>query len=573
MAAALRTAARRPMDRPGALLSGVGAVLIVAVSTGMVVAGRRTGEATLAHGDQAKPVLAVLPFSGPSDRPWAKYLADGMTEFVTNDLSGSRDLIVVSNGSVHAAAGETLTLADVAKELGASYLVQGELEPSNGALHVRFRLFSARDARTIDAGLVETQAQDIAHSNRTLANAVRRKLQQAGLPAGPPPDRGQQWPSTPAVAEDYSSGRDLLQHWNEGGNLDRAIDAFTRVTAAEPGFPSAHAYLGESFWRKYRRTGDPLWADRARSATFEALRLGSNDSRVRYSAALVLAGTGRREQAIEEAKRAIELQPTGDDAYRLMGRILSDSGSFDEARPYLDAAIALRPGYAGNHHALGLAAYNHGRLDTAIRAFRRAAELRPTSADAWQALGTAYHANDDLEQAMQSYEHANAIEPTDFAYSNIGLLHYWNGRYEAAVQAYRRSSELSTNEPETHRNLGDALRMTAERSRAAASYRRAIELADVSLATNPRQPRLLTLKALCHARLGNVRLALALAAQGVAEALHDAETVYRAGVAAELAGDRARARTWLKRALELGYSRSLMDRDTDLDDLRRSGWR
>ena len=73
------------------------------------------------------------------------------------------------------------------------------------------------------------------------------------------------------------------------------------MTAAEPGFPSGHAYLGEAWWRKYRRTRDPQWASRAQAATFDALRLGPNDARVRYTAGVVLAGTGRREQALQEA--------------------------------------------------------------------------------------------------------------------------------------------------------------------------------------------------------------------------------------------------------------------------------
>ena len=256
----------------------------------------------------------------------------------------------------------------------------------------------------------------------------------------------------------------------------------------------------------------------------------------------------------------------------MLGRILSEAGDFAGAQPYFDAAITLRPGFAGNYQALGFAAYSHGQLDTAIRAFGRAAELRPTSADAWQALGTAYHARGDLDRAREHYERANAIEPTDFAYSNIGLLHYWGGRYADAVRAYRRSAELSPNEPVTYRNLGDALRRTPESRQAPAAYRRAIELADAALSTNPRQPGLLTLKALCHARLGHARLALALAEQGANKGTEDPEATYQAGVAAEVAGDRARARGWLSRALDLGYSKSLMDRDADLDGLRRAGW-
>jgi cytochrome c oxidase cbb3-type subunit 4 len=59
---------------------------------------------------------------------------------------------------------------------------------------------------------------------------------------------------------------------------------------------------------------------------------------------MVYHGSGRDDDAIEELRQAIILQPANDDAHRLLGDILARLGRFDEAVAELRRAIDLLVG-------------------------------------------------------------------------------------------------------------------------------------------------------------------------------------------------------------------------------------
>ncbi len=546
----------------------VAAVVLVLSILGSVVAltiFRAGGDRAIAPATRA--IVAVLPFDVTTNEPTAKYLAAGLAEIVTNDLSASRETVVVSSRSVRTAVGDKAAVADAARALGATHLVLGSLEPHGNRLHVALRVFDSASNILTTAETVDVTFAEIVGKQRRLTGAIRERLKDAGLPMDVATTGLTSAPADPQALEEYARGREYLDR-GEGQNLDIALDLFETALARDPAFALAHAAVSEASWRKYRRTKDAAWATRAQTAALEALRLAPDEPRVRYATALALHGTGRTREAIDELTRVIAMQPTSDEAHRLLARIHAEASQMDKARPEFLAAIALRPGSWENYHALGVACFENGRYQEAIDAFERETQLRRDSASPFQALGTSYHAIGETDRAMENYRRAIAIAPSAFAYSNIGMIHYAKGRYGDAVAAYEQSAKIAPGEPVTYRNLADSLMKAGDTERAREGYRRAIQLAGEQLRINPKRARLLTLQAICDAKLGNRAAALRRAGSAVTMAPSDNEVLFQAAVVVALAEDADRAMRLLKQAVDHGYSSALIAGEEDLAALR-----
>jgi tetratricopeptide (TPR) repeat protein len=371
----------------------------------------------------------------------------------------------------------------------------------------------------------------------------------------------------PQAFEEYAQAREYMRSPDLTGSIDHAIGLLQRAVERDSSFVLAHAGLAEAYWQKYLSTRDNAWTDKARASALDAIRLDPDDPIVRYTLALIYRGMGRRDDALSEVTRAIGLQPSNDDLYRLRGRLHADAGQQDLALSDLNVALSLRHGYWENHQAVGLTLFGAGRYMEAAQYFQRVTELRPSSASAYQALGTAYHAANQIPPALAAYEKAISIAPSANTYSNIGKLHYDTGRFDDARRAFEESIRIQPKAPVTHRNLGDTLQRLGLTGRARASYESAIALAAETLKVNPTSLGAISLQALCHAKLGNGPEARRLAAVVTSGVNVPAGDRYRAGVALVLVGD-PRGVDEVVTAIADGHSRSEAALDVDLASVR-----
>ena len=97
----------------------------------------------------------------------------------------------------------------------------------------------------------------------------------------------------------------------------------------------------------------------------------------------------------------------------------------------------------------------------------------------------------DFTGAASAYERSLALEPTRSAYSNLGTVYYFLGRYADAVRVYTRATELAAADHRVWGNLADALwQISTARGRRQDDYRRAIVLAQRDARGQPEGRRL-----------------------------------------------------------------------------------
>ena len=94
-----------------------------------------------------RPSVAVLPFANLSGDPSQDYFADGITDALITDLAKLSGLDVIARNSVSAYKGRPVVLADVARNLGVRYVVEGSVQ-------------RAGEQTRINAQLVDTKTGD-----------------------------------------------------------------------------------------------------------------------------------------------------------------------------------------------------------------------------------------------------------------------------------------------------------------------------------------------------------------------------------------------------------------------------
>ncbi|NIM19736.1 MAG: tetratricopeptide repeat protein [Candidatus Latescibacteria bacterium] len=97
---------------------------------------------------------------------------------------------------------------------------------------------------------------------------------------------------------------------------------------------------------------------------------------------------GNLKRAIEEAKKAIRIDPDFGNPYNDIGVYLIEQGKEDEAIPYLEKALAAKRYccYQFPHYNLGRIYLKKKMYDRAREAFKKSLEVDPTYAPAREAL-------------------------------------------------------------------------------------------------------------------------------------------------------------------------------------------
>ena len=85
----------------------------------------------------------------------------------------------------------------------------------------------------------------------------------------------------------------------------------------------------------------------------------------------------RKQKRVEEAQRAIELNPADPKAYNELGRALTRQGHTEEAITAYRKAIELNPTYAEAFNNLGVALGEQKKTKAEITAYRKAIKLKP----------------------------------------------------------------------------------------------------------------------------------------------------------------------------------------------------
>ena len=550
----------------------IGAAALVAI--GAIVAAiplmrRRAIPPAPAAAVPASPVVAVLPFDVISRDTTNAYLGVGFADSLTTDLAHLPAITVVRRDELRDFVGEHRAVLKAANAVGADVIVDASVQVEGTSLRVNAKLYrtEGQTLSEIDALRYEGSTDRLFELQHQLAAGVIASASLGTMAADEKPGT-----SDPVAERKYWQGRALLDRVDVPGNLKAATDLLTEAVAQDPSFALAHGALAEAALAEYHEGRDPTWVQVALRESGSAIKADPSASDVYVSRATFYRDTGKLDEAIQDAKHAIDIQPTNDNAHELLGDLLFASSKStaqqDEALAQFRVAIGLRPKLARHYLDLGASLLKIGRFDEAVDPLETVVRLEPNNADGWHKLGTAYQLKEDDARALTYYAKSIKLRPYASTYLNMGDIQYDEAKYDDAARSYLEAVKLKgPNEPTAHYNLGDAYTRLKRTKEAQAEYQASIALLQANLKVNPTKIETLGLLAVCLAKVGRFAEAEARIADALKVSTAN-QVLYRQATVLALGGKPTEALAALDRAIRSGYSVAVASKDFDLTSLR-----
>jgi eukaryotic-like serine/threonine-protein kinase len=217
--------------------------------------------------------------------------------------------------------------------------------------------------------------------------------------------------------------------------IRRAKDAAARALALDDELPEAHGISG-----LIRFVFDYDW-DGAEREILKVLELSPGNAEVHDHYSWLCSSLGRHDDALREVRRARELDPLT--AQSDVATALLRAGRTEEALEDARRSVALEPGFSRCHSTLGWALILHGERAEGLVELERAAELTPGVTIFLAQLGQAYALAGDVEKARRILEQLRElaahefVSPYHFAYVYTGL-----GEHETAIDCLEHAFEL-----------------------------------------------------------------------------------------------------------------------------------
>jgi adenylate cyclase len=120
--------------------------------------------------------MVVLPFANLSNDPDQEYLADGITEDLTTDLSGISGRFVIARNTAFTYKGKPIDAQQIGRELGVRYVLEGSVRRTGDRVRVNTQLINAENGAYIWADRIDTDRFNLAETQDEITGRLARTL-------------------------------------------------------------------------------------------------------------------------------------------------------------------------------------------------------------------------------------------------------------------------------------------------------------------------------------------------------------------------------------------------------------
>jgi tetratricopeptide (TPR) repeat protein len=503
------------------------------------------------HGPPVR--LAVLPMvvEGASIQG-----VDGIAQDVTDRLSGVRgNFLVIAPGEARANRVDTPEKAKAV--LGATHVLRTRLASSGGQLTAMASVIDTASGQTLtDLRSVYALSDAPAMAKALTATVTRAFHLRSGVAES----------VLPAAYRDYIQGLALIRGTDSNAG-DKAIPFFNQAIELDPRWALPYAGLAEAQLWKFNKDDSRHWLDLAGETISKAKSLNPDSAHVLVVAGAFKQAHGQYDEAVEDLKRATELDPNNPVAWMRLASLNEAMNRPQDAEATYRKAIGAQPGYYRVYSDFGRFYSRHGQYREAEDLFRQVAALVPDYPDGHTFLGLALmhqerypEAEDAMRRSLRLYESAIIL-------TNLGVLYYRQGRYAEAVPLFERSLAVGPATVVRYSDLGDGYWRLGRTSEASAAYRNAANLAEGELARNPRRAYSRALLGWIYAHLGDPGRAGFEVAQALGLEPDNPNVIQEAVLAYEALGQREKALEALNKAPARLMEE--LSRQPDLKELQR----
>ena len=409
------------------------------------------------------PAIVVLPLKNLSAEPGTDDFVDGFTEEIINDLAANGHLQVRSRASSFAFKNQSHDLADVARQLNVSLVIEGSLRRSGPRFHVDARLVQASSGVTLWNDSVEADVGDVFGVRDRITGGIISTL-------GVTPALTRRHYEINAQAYGlYLTARALVSR-RGAPSAQRAVEYLQQVIALDPTFAPAYAGLADAYAYMSLPTYQGMPASKAqglmRTAALKALELDSDLAEAHAAMGVVYARDLDWASSERHFQQAIALNPSLSQVYTSYSFFtLRPLHKFEDAERLLNGALQTDPLSLDVWREIAEVHFTVGRYDEAIDLLQRVRAVDPQLLDADVVLARAFACRGRVEEALALYDSLPAQGPPQYrAYAFIKA-----GRRADAERLATENAQFPYRAAIIYAALGDrdrafeALGRTAER--------------------------------------------------------------------------------------------------------------
>ena len=442
------------------------ALCLITAALVFILRGRvfRTNQAAQIHS------IAVIPLANLSGDPAQEYFADGMTDELITALAKNRSLRVVSRTSAMQYKGVQRPVREIARELGVDGILEGSISRSSTRVHMTVQLIYAPSDSHVWAESYDRDLNQAYSLPEELSQTVAKEVKVATSPAPAPRY------ISPEAHDAYLRGRFFWFAWD----FPQATTNFEQAIQLQPDYAVAWSWLSatyqleaidgsrpasevgapaESAARKALELDDSLpdahWSmcgwyhffawdlSRADAECRRAIELSPSSGEPHYMRHWVLMAMERQDEAAQEEKRDVELDPFAR-AWSL-GNFYLMERQFESAISELEVQSRFRPDDSGVHENLATAYWLKGRYKESEQESEKLLQLEGRSDSvialrkAWQRGGETavgqWGAEDIKAQARKRYVSpyalASAVSYTRDKEETVKYLNEAFGQHDA----------------------------------------------------------------------------------------------------------------------------------------------
>jgi adenylate cyclase len=328
--------------------------------------------------------VCVLPFINMSGEAEQEYFSDGISDDIFTVLSKVSALSVVARNTAFTFKGQSVDVKEVAKTLGVTYVLEGSVRKAGNRVRITAQLIDGAAGDHVWADRFDRDLTDIFEIQDEISKAIVDALKVKLAPA-----------EKKAIEERGTSNADAYnlylmarQQWISGTfGSTRRDEAIVRLcheaTLLDPNYAQAWALLA----------------------------LAQLELRFVH---------GRDENALPAAERALAINPALPEAHCIKARYLEEEGNAEEAEQQIRTALKLDPQSWEVNREVARMLFRHGRIEESIPFFEKAASLMDSDWSNPMMLVTCYDSSGDKTQmrkaaklALDRVEKAISQDPTN----------------------------------------------------------------------------------------------------------------------------------------------------------------
>lgn len=310
--------------------------------------------------------------------------------------------------------------------------------------------------------------------------------------------------------------RNLAIAYRHKRDYAAAIDAIERALSIDPNNTNNKVLYGNILFEQRNYEG-------AKKMYQDALATNPENASALYNLGIVLLKSGDKVAGMEYLKKAADADKIGKVAhlsYSKLGSLYSSMMDYDAAEKYLKMAIAINPAdpidrynialvylkknekekalaelikaqeFAQNDvrvlEGLGEAYFSLKEYDKSLEVYNKLSEALNRDARILSRIAEIYYEKGDLGNAYEYYKKITIMEPASenarIAYLNMGNIMDDAGRYEEAIENYKKALIISPKDDAALYNLGIAYKHAGKVELAFEVWKKAADL-------NPENPR------------------------------------------------------------------------------------